>query len=290
MNQSSLFGFVSSRSASTIDHVSLPSRDPSDSATNLPTPESNDATMQAIPIPRVSSEKKGRHFREEWKIKYGWLEYDTTYEAAFCIICKDPDDNGMLHMVRNKEKTFITPAYTNWKKALERLGNHEKTDCHKQAVYAKCNATTSSIHDQLNNEASLAKSRGRRCLMKIFTSLKFLAAQGLAIRGHEEIDSNFRQLIALRAEDDEELKKWIAKDYGKKYTRLSHDISNEILEMFAHNVMRMIAKKLRDRPFYAIIVDETTDTSVCEQVSNNKIRGHLHGYKRRNPEAGAGYS
>ncbi len=57
--------------------------------------------------------------------------------------------------------------------------------------------------------SSLAKQKAtnRYCLLKVMTCLKFLARQGCAIRGHNDLDDgNFYQLMKLISEDDPKVK------------------------------------------------------------------------------------
>ena len=65
---------------------------------------------------------------------------------------------------------------------------------------------------------------------KIFTSLRFLGCQGLAIRGKEEATSNLAMLLQERMEDAAELKQWLKQKKKIKY--LSPAITNEILNGF----------------------------------------------------------
>ena len=58
-------------------------------------------------------------------------------------------------------------------------------------------------------------------LLKQLSSLHYLLRQGLALRGHEENESNLVQLLMLRSEDCDGFKAWLE---GKKY--LSHEIVN----------------------------------------------------------------
>ena len=53
--------------------------------------------------------------------------------------------------------------------------------------------------------AKKVKGENRHCLAKIIESLQFLAQQGNAIRGNDNIESNFIQLLRLRAKDDKHL-------------------------------------------------------------------------------------
>jgi len=52
----------------------------------------------------------------------------------------------------------------------------------------------------------------RLTLLKIISSLKFLAIQGLAIRGHSDETSNFINLLKLRTAVSLELDQWLKKD------------------------------------------------------------------------------
>ena len=62
------------------------------------------------------------------------------------------------------------------------------------------------------------------------SSLCFLARRGLAIRGHDEAQGNFFQLLHLRSEDSEQLRDWMK----KRGNWLSHDVQNEILQLMQH--------------------------------------------------------
>lgn len=63
-------------------------------------------------------------------------------------------------------------------------------------------------------------------LEAIFTTVKFLCRQGLAIRGHDDVNSNLLQLIDLKKGDIAELKGWLPLERsGYKWT--THDNKNE---------------------------------------------------------------
>ena len=63
-------------------------------------------------------------------------------------------------------------------------------------------------------------------LTKLLSSIRFLARQGLPLRGHHEdvnsLDGNLYKLLLLRAEDCPQLQAWV---HRKEYT--SADIINE---------------------------------------------------------------
>ena len=103
----------------------------------------------------------------------------------------------------------------------------------------------------------------QKCLLKLISSLRFLARQGLAIRGHDEAQGNFLQLLQLRSEDCSELCDWM----NKRDNWLSHDVQNEILQLMAHSVLRKMLNAVKLATFFTTIVDEATDISFKEQVS-----------------------
>ena len=65
------------------------------------------------------------------------------------------------------------------------------------------------------------------------STLRYLARQGLATRGHIESEGNFLQLLQLRSEDSPELSSWLE----RRENWLSHDIQNE---MMSHFVLKII--------------------------------------------------
>jgi len=75
-------------------------------------------------------------------------------------------------------------------------------------------------------------------LLKILQNIHFLGRQGIALRGHYDLESNFMQLLNLRACDDHKIVDWL-KNKLDKYT--STEIQNEMLQVLAF--LRDIAKK-----------------------------------------------
>uniref|UniRef100_A0A6P4FBL9 Zinc finger MYM-type protein 1-like n=1 Tax=Drosophila rhopaloa TaxID=1041015 RepID=A0A6P4FBL9_DRORH len=105
----------------------------------------------------------------------------------------------------------------------------------------------------------------RTALRKIFSTLRILGRQSLAIRGADnDENSNFMVILKTRAEDVSELKSWLNRT---GYTWLSHDIQNEILELMANKIVSANLEEIRKAKYYAILIDETSDASRKEQVS-----------------------
>lgn len=94
----------------------------------------------------------------------------------------------------------------------------------------------------------------RKCLHKIFTSIRFLCRQGLPLRGHSDDEGNFVKLLDLRSDDAPELRRWL----DRKTDFTSHDVQNEIISQLSENIIRKICSQIGHRKF-AIIVDGTQD-------------------------------
>ena len=94
------------------------------------------------------------------------------------------------------------------------------------------------------NALQKRKLRTEKMLSIIISTVRYLGRQGLPLRGHYksggisdekgEIDSNFLQILKVRAEDNEGLKKWLTKSQCK---HTSPDIQNEILRIMALSIL-----------------------------------------------------
>ena len=108
-------------------------------------------------------------------------------------------------------------------------------------------------------------AKSRRMLLKILSSIRFLARQALPLRGHyDDSDGNLYQLLRLQGGEDAELIEWLQRRVNK-YT--SPEIQNDLIKVMAMQVMRKISEKLHKSPFITIMVDETTDITNKEQVT-----------------------
>jgi len=124
-------------------------------------------------------------------------------------------------------------------------------------------ATTKDIGEQLSQQLAKEKEENRKMFLKILSSIRYLARQGLPLRGDgNEQDGNFLQLLKLKGEDDPMMVDWL-KRKANKY--ISHQNQNDILKIMAMHVLREVASCLQQSPFITIMMDETTDVSNNEQ-------------------------
>jgi len=59
-----------------------------------------------------------------------------------------------------------------------------------------------SIGELLSHSHSVEKEQNGKMLMTIIESLHYLGRQGIALRGHDDYESNFIQLLKLRSCDN----------------------------------------------------------------------------------------
>ena len=120
------------------------------------------------------------------------------------------------------------------------------------------------VDEQLKEWLKSQKEENRSCLLKIVQSISYLFRQGIALRkGKQDEESNFKQLLLLRDEDDEVLQKLIEKSYDK---HMSLNAQNEILQIMAIKVLHGIASDTAESGYYSIMADESTDASNIEQL------------------------
>ena len=105
------------------------------------------------------------------------------------------------------------------------------------------------------------------------------ARTGVAIRGHSHEESNFVQLLQLRAEDDPCLAEWM-----KRTKPLTHsDIQNEMLSLMSNELLRALIEKIKASKFgyFSVIFDGTTDVNRREQLTicARKFERQFSGYR-----------
>ena len=113
-------------------------------------------------------------------------------------------------MASKKEDAFVTSGFDNWKKAHQRfikMSNHNYL--HKESILKVGLLKQDSMSTLLNKQAIIEQKQHRDQLLKQLSSLRFLLRQGLAVRGHGNLEGNLLQLLKLRSDDYPGLNTWI---------------------------------------------------------------------------------
>ena len=133
-------------------------------------------------------------------MKWQSLHYDVAQDAVQCFTCCKAVNDGRKKVTGQAEGSFLANCFTNWKDATTKFAKHESNDFHKACAEAL--ASTIDIGVMLNKSAVTEKQATREHLLTILSTVRFLARQGLALRGNgNECDSNVHQLLLLRGED-----------------------------------------------------------------------------------------
>ena len=139
----------------------------------------------------------------------------------------------------------------------------KKSDVHKFAAQMVVEILQCAILENLCRKGWLLRNKKTEQCFVILQNTKYLARQGLPLRGHgDDTESNFQQLLKLRVEDVTTLADWSERKTNK-YT--SPEIQNEIIQIMALNILRKISANIRNSSYFAIVADEATYASNKEQ-------------------------
>ena len=216
-----------------------------------------------------------RSFQPNWFDLYPWLHYDEELQAAFCFTCvKAAETNSLSTQSLSQGGAFLKKGHQNWRHGLEKargFQKHEMSKAHKEATirYVKSSSNQPDVVDIVSSEAEKQRFKNRQMLLKILTNIRFLARQGLPLRGswnkeyNIEIDSNFHQLILFRCDNQRDRQSWLDQ-FTDKYT--SPKMQNEMLQVLALGILKELSSRILSSEFYTVMADESADLSNEEQV------------------------
>jgi Domain of unknown function (DUF4371) len=119
--------------------------------------------------------------------QYSWLHWDSISDKLFRFFCVHAKQHNMLLSHRNLfELAFIETGFCDWKNARRAFERHDKCDCHREAVdnWHSISKVRTRVSVQLNQQLLTEQRAAAVGLSTVITSIKFLARQGLALRGH----------------------------------------------------------------------------------------------------------
>ena len=172
----------------------------------------------------------------------------------------------MLSTGNVKDSAFLFPGFSSWKDGIAAFESHEKSATHKWAVkrVVTLPKTTRDIGELISSVYAAEKHKNQQWLLPLLKIYTFLQGQGIALCGDgNESNSNFVQLLHLRAIDQLQLNTWLEQK-ADKYT--SPQIQNELLTVMATAVLRKISEAIQKACYFSIMADEVTDSSNKERV------------------------
>lgn len=227
----------------------------------LPDAPNQPSNVNVIP-PQVLSERTLK-FQKSWFEKFQWLHFETSLGAVLCHTCALASRRKLIDLAKCKDEAFVSKGFKNWRKLIEKCNSHVNSTSHKLAVKNMVtHITDHNINMQLNVQLKNEQEESQMVLIKLITSLRYLAQQGLAIRGKNHDNGNFANLLALRSDDDVLLKTWLKKS-RLKYT--SAEIQNEMLEIMCSAITEDICEEIKKAIYFGVIIDGTQDIEGTEQ-------------------------
>lgn len=122
------------------------------------------------------------------------------------------------------------------------------------------------VGEMCNHNRKEEKRANGKMFMQILQNIRFLACQGLPLRGsNDDTESNFIQLLHLHNTDGN-VDAWLSKKFNK-YTL--HDINNIILKEMANKILCDIGENVHDGGLLSIKADECTDCSNKKRFTIN---------------------
>ena len=132
-------------------------------------------------------------------------------------------------------------------------------------------------------ETSSAKMKNgnRAAIGHLIDTLKFKGLLGIPFKGHRDSGrlepvsdfkdintstGNFRAILQLHSMGNSKLAA-VLKESPSNATYLSPDIQNELITLIGKEILSSISSEVKDSPCFAVIVDETIDKSIKNQMS-----------------------
>jgi hypothetical protein len=218
--------------------------------------------------------------------KYDAFQYSLEMQDVVCVPCVL---FGLKEAANERNKitplgVLVTKPLRAYEKISETLNSHIGKHYHKTAQ-AKADGflltvkdPASRIDNQLDDCRKQQATENRKRLEPIVKTVIFCGRLGIALRGHRDDgalgpqkaikgqEGNFRALLAYLVDSGDNTPKEHLVTASKKATYISKVTQNELIELCADEMLKQIVREIKAAIFFAVIADETTDTSGQEQL------------------------
>ena len=136
----------------------------------------------------------------------------------------------------------------------------------------------SAVINQLDDFRKQQVLENRKRLVPIIKTILICGRLGIALRGHRDDgllypilaikgqQGNFRALLAFRVESGDDILKSHLSTANMKATYISKEVQNELIQLCGEEISNQIVKDIKTAKYFAIIADETSDSSHREQL------------------------
>ncbi|KAL4083473.1 hypothetical protein QTP88_028789 [Uroleucon formosanum] len=168
-------------------------------------------------------------------------------------------------------------GFTDWKKYLEKIEQHEKNLMHNESIriWFSRRKITTGIDVELKIELEKRELYWRSIIHRLIETVIFLSGRGLAFRGNNETlgsknNGNYLGCLELIAKFDPLMSKHL-NEYGNKgrgnVSYLSHTICDELITLMNKSVLCDIVNEVTAAKYFSLIVDSTPDITKLDQLT-----------------------
>jgi len=201
------------------------------------------------------------------QIPVTWLCYSPLLDAAYCEPC---------WLFANRADPGYRAAWSSgirdWRDLSRKIAEHSTCSIHVVACMTYDQwKRHETIDKKLASEIRRERNTWRQVLTRVFKVTLSLVANSQSFRGHREkigevYNGNFSSQVELLAAFDPVMADLLTKPMNTiKY--LSPLIQNEMIEVLAKQLERIIVDEINSAPFFSIITDTTQDVSKVDQLS-----------------------
>lgn len=210
-----------------------------------------------------------RKFNHGWLQTYSpWLAYSKGSKGALCKFCVlFPPLPGTVKGVLG---SFIVTPFIRYKHLHENCKSHASTHWHKAAVSAaKTFMDEIPVDVQVISGHKILIEENKKILASIISTIIFCGTHDLPLRGNEQHEGVFQDLIHFRIDaGDQELKRHCdILNMRKNATYMSPQIQNEIIDLCGAVIKDDIIEQAKKAFAFSVLADETADISGKEQLS-----------------------
>ena len=235
----------------------------------------------AYKFPKIKD--RNLSFQRKWLEKYSWLAYSAFSEGAFCRLCVLFSNDCVGKGGHQCTGRLVSQSFRNYKKAIEKFDDHQKTDYHKRCVTLSDSflqvavGSSLNVSKQVNVYRKNQAEENRLKLKSIVKTIIFCGRQGIALRGKiesgevlsndSESDGNFRALLRFRVDAGDDMLYDHLSTSSQVSQYISPSIQNELIHFCGDIIKRKIVSNVNNAECFAILADETTDISKLEQMT-----------------------
>ena len=168
-------------------------------------------------------------------------------------------------------------SFNNWKRAEERMRQHEDSEGHRDCIILIHLRSTESAHvdHDLAKQCQKQKKYWVEVVRRVVAVVTFLAERGLPFRGHDEHigsrhNGNYLGVMELIAEFDPFLAKHV-EEFGNKGREnpsyLSSTIYEEVIQIMVNKLKEHIVAEVAASKHFSVSVDSTPDLTHVDQLT-----------------------